>query len=219
MQTRRFFVEELEKLKVEVEELAEDTKQVLRNSVDALYNSDLKVAQSIIDNDHVYNKKEQHINESALIMIAKQQPVASDLRRLIVAIKISTDLERMADHGKNIAKATLFLGENPPISIHSSIREMMNLSLEMVDTAINAYHLEDVSFAMLLSEKDDKVDELYGRITKDLLEMTASNPDQIQYIMQTAYTSRYIERFADHITNIGESILYLIKGVSYDLND
>ncbi|WP_082233829.1 phosphate signaling complex protein PhoU [Halobacillus massiliensis] len=219
MQTRRFFDEELNQLKKEVEELAEDTKQVLRKAVNALYDSDLEAAQTIIDSDNIYNSKEQHINESALVMIAKQQPVASDLRRLIVAIKISTDLERMADHGKNIAKATLHLGENHPISIHPSIKDMMNSALEMVDTAINAYHLEDVSFARLLAEKDDKVDKLYGQVTKDLLELTADNPDQIQNIMQTAYISRYIERFADHITNIGESILYLIKGVSYDLND
>ncbi|MCP3025676.1 phosphate signaling complex protein PhoU [Halobacillus sp. A5] len=219
MQTRRFFNEELQQLKLEVEELAEDTKKVLTTSVEALYNSDLKTAQRIIEEDHIYNEKEQHINDSALVMIAKQQPVASDLRRLIAAIKISSDLERMADHGKNIAKATLFLGDDHPISIHSTIKEMTEIAVSMVDIAVKGYHNEDISFARVLAEKDDKVDELYGRVTKDLLELTANNPDQIQYIMQTAYTSRYIERFADHLTNIGESILYLVKGVSYDLNE
>ncbi|MCP3030318.1 phosphate signaling complex protein PhoU [Halobacillus sp. A1] len=219
MQTRRFFNEELQKLKLDVEELAEDTKVVLGTAVDALYNSDLTTAENIIANDYVYNEKEQRINDAAMIMIAKQQPVASDLRRLIIAIKISTDLERMADHGKNIAKATLFLGDDHPISIHPSIKEMMKIAIEMVDIAIKGYHLEDISFARLLAQKDDQVDNLYGQVTKDLLELTATNPDQIQYIMQTAYTSRYIERFADHITNIGESILYLVKGVSYDLNE
>ncbi|UOQ42512.1 phosphate signaling complex protein PhoU [Halobacillus salinarum] len=219
MTTRRFFSEELQELKTKIEELADDTQQILAKSVDALYKKDTETAQWIINNDHVFNQKEQSINETVIVLIAKQQPVASDLRRLIIAIKISADLERMADHAKNIAKATLHLGAEHTITIHPVIREMADIALDMVDIAHKAYDHEDITLARELAEKDDSIDERYGQVTRDLLEQTANNPEQIQHIMQMAFTSRYIERFADHITNIGESIFYLVKGVSYDLNE
>ncbi|MCA0171829.1 phosphate signaling complex protein PhoU [Bacillus sp. RAR_GA_16] len=219
MTTRRFFTEELNELQVKIAELAEDTKNVLKKSVDALFEKDVDAAQSIIDNDHFFNQKEQMINETAMILIAKQQPVATDLRRLIIAIKISADLERMADHAKNIAKSTKRLGANHNITINPEIREMANLAMGMVDIAKKAFQTEDISLAKELASNDDKIDEKYGEVTRELLEETANNPQQIQHIMQMAFTSRYIERYADHITNIGESIFYLVKGVSYDLND
>ncbi|WP_273850835.1 phosphate signaling complex protein PhoU [Guptibacillus spartinae] len=219
MTTRRFFTEELNELQVKIAELAEDTKDVLKKSVDALFEKDIDSAQSIIDNDHFFNQKEQMINETAMILIAKQQPVATDLRRLIIAIKISADLERMADHAKNIAKSTKRLGAHHNITINPEIREMANLAMGMVDIAKKAYETEDISLAKELASNDDKIDEKYGEVTRELLEETANNPQQIQHIMQMAFTSRYIERYADHITNIGESIFYLVKGVSYDLND
>lgn len=219
MTTRRFFDEELEEVKKEIEQFAKDTNEVLDKAVNALFSRDVEVAQEILDNDHYFNQKEQAINESVIILIAKQQPVATDLRRLIIAIKISSDLERMADHAKNIAKSTLRLGADHNLEIPEKIRDMASLALEMLDIAYNAYDVEDVSLAKQLSVKDDTIDKKYGEVVKELLEETAYKPEQIQYIMQMAYTSRYIERFADHITNIGESIFYLVKGVSYDLNE
>ncbi len=219
MTTRRFFTEELNELQVKIDELADDTKEVLEKAVDALYNKDMEAAQEIIDKDHIFNQKEQSINETVIILIAKQQPVASDLRRLIIAIKISADLERMADHAKNIAKSTRHLGPDHTLSVHPAIREMAKIASEMVDIARKAYDNEDITLARELAVKDDYIDNKYGEVTRDLLEQTANNPAQIQHLMQMAFTSRYIERFADHITNIGESIFYLVKGVSYDLNE
>ncbi|MFG6114327.1 phosphate signaling complex protein PhoU [Halobacillus sp. MO56] len=219
MPTREYFSEELNNLKADIRELAEDTKQALVKAIDALYDRDVNKAQQIRDDDHLIDKKEEDINEKVMILIAKQQPVATDLRRLIIAIKIANDLERMADHAKNISKATQHLGENHPISIHPGIREMANVAFDMVDVAQQAFELEDISFAQKLSEMDDIIDEKYGSIVRELLELTATSPDQIQYLMQMAYSARYIERFADHITNIGEEIFFLVKGRTYDLNE
>ncbi|GGC91791.1 phosphate transport system regulatory protein PhoU [Thalassobacillus devorans] len=219
MPTRGHFSEELKDLKADIRTLAEDTKHALQKAITALHNSDVKQAHQIIEEDKRIDKKEEEINERVMILIAKQQPVATDLRRLIIAIKITTDLERMADHAKNISKATIHLGEDHPISIHPSIKEMAEVAFDMVDIANKAYEHEDISFAHKLSEMDDIVDKKYGEMIKELLELTANNPDQIQYLMQMAFSARYIERFADHITNIGEEIFFLIKGRSYDLNE
>nr|WP_085509241.1 phosphate signaling complex protein PhoU [Thalassobacillus devorans] len=219
MVTREHFSEELANLKADIFELAETTKQAFMTAIDALYASDIKKAEQIIKEDVKIDKKEDEINDKVMILIAKQQPVATDLRRLIIAIKITTDLERMADHAKNIAKATQHLGEKHPLSIHPGIREMADVAFDMVDIAKKAFDLEDITFANKLSEMDDIVDRKYGELIRELLESTANNPDQIQYLMQMAYSARYIERFADHITNIGEEVFFLVKGRSYDLNE
>ncbi|WLR46261.1 phosphate signaling complex protein PhoU [Halobacillus litoralis] len=218
MSIRVHFEEELEDLKKQIKELAHDAKDSLDRAIYVLYQGDVEAAKKILEDDAAIDRKEEKINDDAILMLAKQQPVARDLRRIIIAIKISSDLERMADHSTNIAKATIHLGENHGIEVDPELREMAILAMDMVDLAIKSFEYEDISLAKKLAEMDDVVDKKYGSIVKEMLEFTAINPQQIQHIMQMAYVARYIERFADHITNIGESIFYLVKGRTYDLN-
>lgn len=218
MSIRAHFEEELEDLKKQIKELALDAKYSLDAAIHILYQGNVDGARKIIEEDATIDNKEEKVNDDAILMLAKQQPVARDLRRIIIAIKISSDLERMADHSTNIAKATIHLGENHNIEIDPELREMAIIAMDMVDLAIKAFEYEDISLANKLAEMDDIVDKKYGSIVKQMLELTAVNPEQIQHIMQVAYIARYIERFADHITNIGENIFYLVKGKTYDLN-
>ncbi|WP_138417462.1 phosphate signaling complex protein PhoU [Aquibacillus sediminis] len=215
---REQFHAELEKMKTMVIDLAEGAKEQLSRSVEALYNGDLEATNNILEDDKVLDQKEMDINEAVILLIAREQPVASDLRRLIIALKISTDLERMADHAKNIAKSIQHLGENHGINIHEKLSDMKEIAIRMIDLSIKSYKHEDMTIARKLAELDDQLDKLYGEVTKELLEETATNPQSIQHIMQMAYCARYIERFGDHATNIGENVLYLIKGKSIDLN-
>ncbi|WP_163526367.1 phosphate signaling complex protein PhoU [Halobacillus ihumii] len=218
MPIRAQFDEELLSIKDQLKQLSLDVKESLDTAIHVLYQGDVDKARQIMEDDAFIDAKEEQINEEAILTIAKQQPVATDLRRLIVAIKISSDLERMADHSTNVAKATIHLGDKHGIKINPELREMAVLAMDMVDLAIKAFEHEDISLAQKLAEMDDEVDALYGKIVRELLEFTAVNPEQIQHIMQMAYTARYIERFADHITNIGESVFYLVKGKTYGLN-
>ncbi|WP_226583047.1 phosphate signaling complex protein PhoU [Halobacillus litoralis] len=218
MSIRVHFEEELESLKNQIKELALDAKSSLDSAIHVLYQGDVEKAKQILEDDAVIDSKEEKINDDAILMLAKQQPVARDLRRIVIAIKISSDLERMADHSTNIAKATIHLGEDHGIDIDPELREMAILVMDMVDLAVKAFENEDISLASKLAEMDDIIDKKYGSIVKEMLELTAVNPEQIQHIMQMAYVARYIERFADHITNIGENIFYLVKGKTYDLN-
>lgn len=218
MSTRAQFSEELEQLKQQIKELAVEAKYSLDTAIHLLYECDVESAKQLIEDDVKLDAREEQINDNAVLMIAKQQPVASDLRRLVSAIKISSDLERMADHSTNIAKATIHLGEDHKIEIDPELREMAIMAMDMVDLAVKAFEYEDITLANKLAEMDDIIDSKYGQIVKEMLELTAINPEQIQHIMQMAYVARYIERYADHITNIGENIFYLVKGKTYDLN-
>ncbi|WP_226036907.1 phosphate signaling complex protein PhoU [Aquibacillus saliphilus] len=218
MVAREQFQIELDEIKKMVIELAHGAEKLLTEAVNALYNSDIELAKQVIAYDKQLDKKDFEINETAVLLIAKQQPVASDLRRLIVAIRISSDLERMADNAKNIAKSTIHLGEDHGIKIHNELKDMRDVALKMIDLSIKAYENEDITLAKKLAQLDDLVDGMYSKILTELLEETATNPQKIQHIMQMAFSGRYIERFGDHATNIGENIMYLVKGESFDLN-
>ncbi|MFC0522603.1 phosphate signaling complex protein PhoU [Pontibacillus salicampi] len=219
MALRGQFYDELASLQFNIKKLAVNCVNAFEQSIDSLYDHDVEKAQQIIENDQYLDQEEVAINEKAILLIARQQPVATDLRRLIVAIKTSTDLERMADHATNIAKSTIHLGKEHDLPINPALREMANQAMEMVDVATKAFEHEDISLARTLADMDDKVDNMYGKITKELMELSADHPQNIQHIMQLAFVGRYIERFADHITNIGENIFYIVKGETFDLNE
>ncbi|WP_027955391.1 phosphate signaling complex protein PhoU [Halobacillus kuroshimensis] len=218
MSIRVHFEGELESIKEQIKDLAIDAKYSLDTAIHLLYQGDVEAAEKLIENDAVIDSKEEKINDDAILMLAKQQPVARDLRRIVTAIKISSDLERMADHSTNIAKATIHLGKNHGIEIDPELREMAILAMDMVDLAVKAFEYEDISLANKLAEMDDVVDRKCGDVVKQMLAFTAINPEQVQHVMQMAYVARYIERYADHITNIGENIFYQVKGRTYDLN-
>ncbi|SFD54373.1 phosphate uptake regulator, PhoU [Lentibacillus persicus] len=218
MVVREQFEADLSNLKEDIISLSNASVNALFKAVDALYNQDLALANTIIDEDKAIDKQELAINEQTILLIAKQQPVATDLRRLVIALQITTDIERMADNAKNIAKSTLHLGEDHRLTVHPKIKEMRDMAVEMNNIAMRAFEYDDISIAGKLSKMDDNVDRLYEWVIKDILNETATNPEKIQYVMQMAFSARYIERFADHITNIGENILYLVKGESYKLN-
>ncbi|MFC4558820.1 phosphate signaling complex protein PhoU [Virgibacillus kekensis] len=218
MGIREQFESDLEKVKEDIVLLADMTETALQKAVDALYNQDIELAKTVINEDREIDRQEAEINDRTILLIAKQQPVASDLRRLVIALRVSADLERMADNAKNIAKSAIHLGEDHKLIIHPSIKEMRDMASEMMDTSMNAFQYEDISIAGKLSEMDDQVDDLYETVVREMLTETATNPEKVQYVMQMAFSARYIERYADHITNIGESILFLVKGESFKLN-
>ena len=215
--TREQFQGELEQLKEDIIKMATLSGEALQKAIDSLYNQDIELAKEIIEADKKMDELEADIHERSVLLIAKQQPVATDLRQIIIALRIVTDLERMGDNAKNIATSTIKLDKNLT-RLPEGIRDMHEIISDMLTTSMHAFKYEDVSIARKLAETDDKVDNMYEHIVSELLGETATNPDKIQYIMQVAFCARYLERFADHITNIGESILYLVKGKNYHIN-
>ena len=154
-----------------------------------------------------------------LCSLQKQQPVASDLRRIFISIKTATDLERIADHAVNIAKSTIRLGEKDvSVSLHN-LDEMFAIANKMLQLALDAYEQENLTFAKQIAEMDDSVDEIYGKAIREFISSVPEQPEAITQITQLSFVARYIERVADHITNIAESVFYLVKGKHYLLNE
>ncbi|GFZ90605.1 phosphate transport system regulatory protein PhoU [Compostibacillus humi] len=216
MAVREQFDQELTDVKDNVIQLARLSGKALEQAIDALYSQNTEKAEAIIQYDAKIDRMEMEINEKAVLLIAKQQPVAKDLRRIIMTLRIVTDIERMADNAKNIANSTIQLAQYET-SVPLSIRNMYEKVTSMLNRAILAFEHEDITLAKQLAVMDDEIDELYHTMISELLGETATNPEKIQYVMQVAFIARYLERFADHITNIGESILYLVKGENYKL--
>jgi len=218
MVVRGKFDEDLKTLHTKLLELGNFAINALTQSLEALENKDIELALKILEDDANANILEEEINDFAILLIAKQQPVAVDLRRLIVAIKIATDIERMADFAVNIAKSTIRIGNEPLVKPIEHIKQMHQLSLQMLTLSLEAYHEEDLGKAKQVAQMDDQVDELYGQTIKDLLSLAQSMPEQLAQITQLSFISRYLERAADHVTNIAENVFYLVKGKRYDLN-
>jgi phosphate transport system protein len=219
MVVRQFHVD-LETLRDKLLELGSLAEVAMGKSIRALTNKDVDLALQIIEEDNKADRLDEEINDFAILLIAKQQPVAIDLRRIFVAIKISTDVERIADFAVNIAKSTIRIGKSDqPLLPIEKIEKMHSIATEMLSLSLKAYYDEDIILAKKVADMDDQVDELYGQNIRELLQLTKDYPDMIPEITQLSFICRYIERMADHTTNISENILYLVKGRHYELND
>ncbi|RFU65712.1 phosphate signaling complex protein PhoU [Peribacillus glennii] len=216
MAVREKFEQELAQLNGKIVELANLASESISRSFTALENQDLDLALEIIEDDTKADMLEEEINEYAILLIAKQQPVAIDLRRIIAAIKIASDIERMADFGVNIAKSAIRIGQQPFIESLAHLRQMKDITLEMIHLSILAFEKDDVVMARNIAEMDDEVDRLYGESIKSLLRLSNEN---LQQVTQLSFIARYLERTADHATNVAESIYYLVRGRHFDLNE
>ena len=218
MPVREQFEINLKELQEKLIQLGNFTKTALIKALDALENQDIDKALEIMDEDVKADLLEEEINDTAILLIAKQQPVAIDLRRIIVAIKIASDLERMADFAVNLAKSTIRIGKQPLVKPIDSIKKMHESTIKMIELAMEGYYDEDLVKAKELADLDDVVDELYGSTIQDLLSLMQTQPENHSQITQLSFVCRYLERTADHATNIAENIFYLVKGRRYDLN-
>lgn len=218
MQTRSNFDSSLKQLKKLLLEMAQEAESAVKEAIQALVHQDLDKAQQIIDNDDRIDRIDHEINDKALLMIATQSPVAKDLRKIIAAIKISAEVERIADNAVNIAKSTLHINKEKHIKEIIDIPKMMDLALEMLTGSLTAFYSDDVVVAKKSAEKDDQVDKMYGELIRELMGYIPENPTATNQITQLAYVCRYIERIADHSTNIAENVIFLVTGKRYELN-
>jgi phosphate transport system protein len=216
---REKFHGDLKILREKLLEIGRLTHEALSKSIEALQTSNIELALEIIDGDAYVDDLEEEINDLAILLIAKQQPVAIDLRRIIVAIKIASDVERMADFAVNVAKSAIRIGNEELIKPLEHVKKMHDISIEMLSLSLKAYHEEDLVLAKKVAEMDDEVDELYGITIKELLSLAKEKQEAMNQITQLLFVARYLERMADHTTNVAESVFYLVKGKRYDLNE
>lgn len=219
MSVRGTFEDELGQLQQQLVDLVKFAHFALLQSITALENHDTELALKIMEEDTKANLMYEELNDYAVLLITKQQPVAIDLRRILMAIRISTDVERIADFAVNIAKSTIRMGQEPHLKTIAKLKKMASIVGEMLKEALTAYQNEDLGLAKKVADMDDKVDTLYGEAITELFEMNKEHPDKMSQIMQMLFICRYLERTGDHITNIAEYIFYLVKARHYDLNE
>ena len=219
MSTRSKFDSKLIELKEKLLEMEKLAEAAVRNSLSALLNHDLEKAKQVIEGDDKIDALEDEIHDQVLILIARESPVAKDLRTLNVALKVSSEVERMADMAVNIAKAAIHIGDEKHFKEILDIPKMMDNALEMVTMAVKAYIDEDVMLAQKCAEKDDVVDNMFGKLVHELITMVPDNPNATNQIIQLSFVCRFIERIADHSTNIAENVIYLVTGKRFNLNE
>ena len=219
MSVREKFEFDLIELQNKLISLVDFTSEALTKSLESLETHNVELALQIMENDTKADILYEEINDFAILLIAKQQPVAVDLRRIIVSIKIATDLERIADFAVNIAKSTIRIGQEEHVQPITRLKKMHAITMNMLKEGFIAYKEEDLQLAKKVAEMDDEVDTLYGETIADLFQLNAESPDRLSQITQMLFICRFLERAADHITNIAEYIFYLVKGKHYDLNN
>lgn len=215
---RKSFDRELNELRDLLLQMAEHVNKALVDSITSLKTSDQGLAQKVVSEDVELNAMEERIMDIGTKLIITQQPVAKDLRRIIVAFKISSDLERMGDLALDVAKVTMRLEGQNLIKPLIDIPQMADIVKVMIDESIQSYLEENSDLAYQMAKRDDGVDQLYSRIITDLYGYMADHPQDASQVMLLMLVGRYIERIGDHATNIGESTVYLVTGKRPDLN-
>lgn len=191
----------------------------IEKSVQALSKLDQNLAMEVINNDDVIDQLTSQIEEDCIRLIATQQPLAKDLRTIITGIKISTDLERIADYSVAIARVVKRIGEGPLIKPLIDIPRMAAIIQHMVHEALDAYVREDVELAKKLAQEDDEVDHIYAQIFRELLTFMMEEPKTITQATSLLFVCKHLERIGDHATNLGESVIYLVTGEREGLNN
>ncbi|MEK4486474.1 phosphate signaling complex protein PhoU [Psychrobacillus sp. FSL H8-0484] len=216
---REKFDADLKKVQELLLELSNAAIQTLNDSMDHLLANNIEGALTVINNDVHINRMEEEVNDRVILLIAKQQPVARDLRRLMVLVKIAADMERIGDYAVNIAKETIRIGKDEHIAPIHLLDEMRIKTIAMLKQILDAFINEDMEEAKKIAKQDDEIDEMYGHAIKTLLAVGIEQPTQMGQITQLSFVCRYLERSADHATNMAERLLYLLKGKHYELNN
>jgi phosphate transport system protein len=209
---REAFEQQLRELKESLLKMGAMVENAIELSLKALVEQDIELAEKVIEIDDKIDLIEVEIENKCLELIALQQPKARDLRRISTILKIITDLERIGDHGVNIAQVTKKIGKEKFIKPLIDIPKMADIVRTMIRKSLNSFVDEDVELAKEVALMDDQVDDIYEDIYVELLEMLSENKAIMKQVVHLLLIGRYLERIGDHTTNICERIIYMVTG-------
>ncbi|EOD01470.1 phosphate signaling complex protein PhoU [Caldisalinibacter kiritimatiensis] len=209
---REAFEQQLKELEKSLLKMGAMVEDAIDLALKALVNQDLEMADKVIELDDKIDIIEVQIEQKCLELIALQQPKAIDLRRISTVLKIITDLERIGDHGVNIANITKKIGKEKFIKPLIDIPKMADVARSMVKKSLDSFVNEDLELANEVAEMDDIVDDIYEDIYVELLQMLTEDKTIMEQVMHLLLIGRYLERIGDHTTNICERIHYMVTG-------
>jgi len=204
--------EDLSQLKTMLAQMGGLVEQQLDDAIDALTRRDTALADRVIQNDERVDVLEHQIEEKAILTIARRQPVARDLREIMVAIRVASDLERIGDLAKNTAKRTHAMSDELPRKLMAGVTRMGRLAQVELKNILDAYSRTDAEMAMEVWRSDEELDALYNSIFRELLTYMMEDPRNISLCTHLLFGAKNMERIGDHATNIAENIYYLVHG-------
>ncbi len=210
------FDQDLAKLRKLISQMGGLCEDQFSKSIEALSKSDRVLAERVILEDDKVDELEKGVEENAIKLIAMRQPMATDLRAIVVAIRIASDLERIGDLSKNIAKRTLAVNEPLPRSLNVGFNRMAEMALEQLSGVLDAYATLDTQKAADVWNHDARIDALYNSVFRELLTYMMEDARTIGMCTHLLFGAKNIERIGDHTTNIAENIHYLVTGGTLD---
>lgn len=190
----------------------------VQRSLQALADRDANLARQVIADDAKINAQRFNIEEACIRLIATQQPAASDLRAIVAAMNIISDLERMADHAAGIARIVLRMGDEPLLKPLVDMPRMANICREMTRAALDAYVARDAEAARRIAARDDEVDNLYNQIFRELLSFMVEDPRTTSRALYLLFAAHNLERIGDRVTNIAERVIFMASGEMHELS-
>jgi phosphate transport system protein len=216
--TRQAFDQELNRLQDDVLSLGSMVGEALIRSVETLKQRDFLGSRRLIAGDGAINERRYSIEQDAMTLIATQQPMAGDMRLLAAILEIVTDLERMGDYAKGIARINLMIGEQPLIKPIIDLPAMAEVAREMLQGALRAFVERDVEAARAIPQEDDTVDALYNQVYRELVSHILEDPHVIEQANQLMWAAHNLERTADRVVNLCERVVYAVTGELVELD-
>jgi phosphate transport system protein len=213
--TVRAFEEELKTLDSKIAQMGGLAEQCLARAIDSLERRDPALAEAVIHQDEMIDRLENELEEMAVSIIARRQPMALDLRQIITTIRVASDLERIGDLSKNIAKRALAIAEeHRPKTLIIGLKHIGDAALEQLKNVLDAYSERDAEKAMRVWNNDQQIDAIYNAVFRELLTYMMEDPRNIGLCTHLLFGAKNIERIGDHATNIAEMVNFLVYGKS-----
>jgi phosphate transport system protein len=216
---RSAFDQELQDLEKRLQELGGMVEEALVEAVDALKRLDLEKAAQIIDADRLVNERRYAIERETFVLIATQQPMAVDLRTLAAVLEIATELERIGDYAKGIAKIAIKMGTEPFVKPLIDIPRMADKARNMLHRALQAFFARDTELARAIPAEDDEMDALYEQIFRELITHITVDPKLVDRASYLIWVAHNLERAADRVVNICERVIFMVTGEVVELDD
>ena len=210
--TDKKYDDELKKLREDILYMGGLVEDQIQKSIKSLVERDTDLANIVIERDHEVNRLDVDIDDLCIRLLALHQPAARDLRFITTGLKITTDLERIGDMAVNICERALELNEEPQLKPYIDIPRMARISERMIRESLDAFVREDTDLALKVCKDDDQVDQLNAQIFREVITFMIDDPHTINRAMKISSISKYLERIADHATNIAEIVIFMVKG-------
>lgn len=214
LHTDRQYEEDLQQLRARVLEMGGLVERQITDAMISLVERNSPLAQEVIARDHTVNYLDVAIDETSTKLLALHQPAARDLRFIVTSVRISTDLERVGDIARNVCERALELNQEPPLKPYVDLPRMAEWARSMLRDSLDAFIREDTELALQVCQRDDFIDNLTSQIFREMLSHMTQDPQNVSRAVRILFLAKYLERIADHATNIGEMVIYMVKGKS-----